>query len=55
MRSLGIRSLAVTCELCHHAAVVDVETVRAGGSTFDVVRKKITEAGRHALAAGSQK
>jgi len=24
MRSLGIRSLAVTCELCHHAAVVDV-------------------------------
>jgi len=23
MRSLGIRSLAVTCELCHHAAVVD--------------------------------
>jgi len=24
MRSLGVRSLAVTCELCHHAAVVDV-------------------------------
>jgi len=24
MRSLGIGSLAVTCELCHHAAVVDV-------------------------------
>ena len=24
MRSPGIRSLAVTCELCHHAAVADV-------------------------------
>jgi hypothetical protein len=33
---------------------VDFETVRAGGSTFDVVRMKITEAGRHALAAGLQ-
>jgi hypothetical protein len=34
-------------------ASVDVEMVRAGGSTFDVVRMKITEAGRQALAAGS--
>jgi hypothetical protein len=25
MRSLGVRSLAVSCSLCHHAAVVDVE------------------------------
>jgi hypothetical protein len=24
MRSLGVRSLAVTCELCHHAARLDV-------------------------------
>jgi hypothetical protein len=27
MRSLGVRSLAVTCELCHHAAVVDIEAL----------------------------
>jgi hypothetical protein len=25
MRSLGVRSLAVTCELCHHEAVLLVE------------------------------
>jgi hypothetical protein len=25
MRSLGVRSLAITCELCHHAAVLSVE------------------------------
>jgi hypothetical protein len=25
MRSLGVRSIAVTCELCHHAAVLSVE------------------------------
>jgi hypothetical protein len=27
MRSLGVRSLAVTCELCHRAAVVDIEAL----------------------------
>jgi hypothetical protein len=31
-------------------ARVDVETVRAGGHTFDVVRMRITAAGRLALA-----
>jgi hypothetical protein len=25
MRSLGVRSLAVSCELCHHAAVLSAE------------------------------
>jgi hypothetical protein len=25
MRSLGVRSIAITCELCHHAAVLSVE------------------------------
>jgi hypothetical protein len=25
MRSLGVRSLAVTCDLCHHAARLDVD------------------------------
>jgi hypothetical protein len=25
MRRLGVRSLAVTCELCHHAAVLSAE------------------------------
>jgi hypothetical protein len=25
MRSLGVRSLAVLCELCHHAAVLNAE------------------------------
>ena len=25
MRSLGVRSLAVTCELCHHDAVLSAE------------------------------
>jgi hypothetical protein len=25
MRSLGVRSLGVSCELCHHAAVLSVE------------------------------
>jgi hypothetical protein len=35
-------------------ASVDDETVHAGGSAFAVVRMKITEAGRHALAARSQ-
>jgi len=36
-------------------ARVDVETARAGGSTFDVVRMRITGAGRQALAAGPQR
>jgi hypothetical protein len=37
MRSLGVRSLAVTCELCHHEAVLsayewsDAVLVRAFG------------------------
>jgi hypothetical protein len=26
MRSLGVRSLAVTCELCHHAVRLDVDS-----------------------------
>ena len=34
-------------------ASLDIEMVRAGGSAFEVVRMKITEAGRQALAAGS--
>jgi hypothetical protein len=34
-------------------ASVDVETVRAGGSRFDVVRMRVTAAGRLALAAGT--
>jgi hypothetical protein len=25
MRSLGVRSVAVTCDLCHHAAVMNVD------------------------------
>jgi len=25
MRSLGVRSLAVTCELCHHGAVLPAD------------------------------
>jgi len=31
-------------------ASVDVETVHAGGRTFDVVRMRITAVGRQALA-----
>jgi hypothetical protein len=30
MRGLGVRSLAVSCLLCHHAAVVDVEVLPDG-------------------------
>jgi hypothetical protein len=26
MRAQGVRSLWVVCELCHHEAVIDVET-----------------------------
>jgi hypothetical protein len=32
MRSLGVRSLFVTCELCHHAAVLSAE--RWGDATL---------------------